>query len=251
MASRYFVLLIPVFPVKWNLKLEAVSGSILIAQGRGGRDYFQVQLWICIREHSFCDVSWWSLPKSIISVGVLKYDHNVLSFILHSFAGILPFISLFGYPEIYFEWERRDKCFVLCFYVPVFKVMSWFSTILQRRPVSFRLLLVLSWSSGFKRILCVLIHCSYYSTHGQLIPSLPVRASSTWLLNLFEKYFSRLWVSFLSSLSYSGLILYVSCPRLGTTISPKNLVPFCGKWYLETAIKCRGAHCYWVYHCSR
>lgn len=60
----------------------------------------------------------------------------------------------FGCPELHVIVERQNKCFILCFYLLIFRIMSWFPNIFQRWPMMEFVYLVSLYVHKFKLIWC-------------------------------------------------------------------------------------------------
>ena len=109
--------------------------------------------------------------------------------------------SWFGYPEVQLIEERQDKCLVLLLYLLVFKMKRWFPSILQRRLICFSIISC-SWIWTYLMYFKLLQHSLM-----QNVQTLPVGASSRWLLNPFDL---TLMTSLLSIMTRCfNLILYL------------------------------------------
>lgn len=109
--------------------------------------------------------------------------------------------------------EKADKFLTLSFYVPIFRVMSWFSFLLQRWPMKCHCWC--SVSSGNHGFVIYL-----YCVSIKLFQLFAVGSPLCWHLSPFDK--TRQSCCLLGMTRWSRLILYISYPRPRISHSAKD-----------------------------
>lgn len=146
--------------------------------------------------------------------------------IIFSFIEVFLLINKGGIIEsditVYLLFDTQDNCLISSLYLPFSKQWIAFLPSSNSEQSEFSLVFSITMNSWIFNTFDVFQFVAVnILTDAQVAPFWSAGVSSSWFLNLLN----MTWED-----------LYIFCLDLESAISPKALMPFGGKWYLETSL---------------